>query len=49
MRAVLMTAPTPVMTAQPNNAASASGMSLSMTTTLPRSTTAYSAMQDSPE
>ena len=41
--AVLITAPTPVTTAQPNSAATSSGRVGSMTTTEPRSTTAYSA------
>ena len=41
--AVLITAPTPVTTAQPNRAAMSSGRVLSITTTEPRSTTAYSA------
>ena len=41
--AVLITAPTPVTTAQPNSAAMSSGRVGSITTTEPRSTTAYSA------
>ena len=41
--AVNLTAPTPVTTAHPNSAATSSGRLLSITTTEPRSTTAYSA------
>ena len=41
--AVLITAPTPVTTAQPNSAATSSGRLGSITTIEPRSTTAYSA------
>ena len=40
---VFTTAPTPVTTAQPNSAATSSGRLRSITTTEPRSTTAYSA------
>ena len=49
MRAVFSTAPTPVITAQPNIAASAKGRSLSTLTAVPRSTTAYSAKQETPD
>ena len=43
-----MTAPTPVITAQPNNAASSKEIDFSITTTDPLSTTAYSDIQEIP-
>ncbi len=48
MRALLMAAPTPVSTAQPNRAAMSRGSSGSIFTRVPRETTAYSAKQDTP-
>src|SRR3954465_16015669 len=47
-RAVLMTAPTPVITAQPNRAASSSGSSRSIFTSERRDTTEYSANAEQP-
>ena len=49
IRAVFRTAPTPVMTAHPKIAASASGRSLSTFTAVPLSITAYSAKQETPD
>ena len=46
--AVFITAPTPVITAQPNNAASSKEIDFSITTTDPLSTTAYSDIQEIP-
>ena len=46
MRAVLMTAPTPVMTAQPVRHAAANGMSLRTGTAPDSGTTVYSAKHD---
>ena len=46
--AVLMTAPTPVITAQPNKAASANGSSGSTRTRDRRDSVAYSAKPDTP-
>ena len=47
--AVLMAAPTPVCTAQPNMAASTIGTELSIFTSEERATTAYSAKHEMPE
>jgi hypothetical protein len=47
--AVLITAPTPVKTAQPNNAASARGKPLSILTRDRRDKTAWSAKAETPK